>query len=98
MSNSKVIVLAEIPVKPEFLEDVKAISAKSLIPTLKEEGVEFFYQTVKNDEPNTLVFFEVFRSQKALDEHLAADYTKEFFATVKDKLSGKPLSSILSEL
>lgn len=98
MVNSKVIVLAEIPVKPEFLEEVKAISAKSLIPTLKENGVEAFYQTVKNDEPNTLVFFEVFKSQQALDEHLAADYTKAFFAAVKDKVSGKPISSILSEL
>ncbi|WP_161964557.1 putative quinol monooxygenase [Mucilaginibacter endophyticus] len=98
MSNSKVIVLAEIPVKPEFLEEVKAISAKALIPTLQEEGVETFYQTVKKDDPNTLVFFEVFKSQQALDEHLAANYTKEFFAAVKDKLSDKPVSSILSEL
>ena len=98
MANLKVIVLAEIPVKPEFLDEVKAISAKTLVPTLEEIGVEVFYQTVKKEDPNTLIFFEVFKSQQALDEHLAAAYTREFFAAVKDKVSGKPVSTILSEL
>ncbi|ACU59559.1 nitroreductase [Chitinophaga pinensis DSM 2588] len=62
------------------------------------DGVEVFYQTVKQDDPNTLVFFEVFKSQQALKDHLAADYTQAFFAGVKDKLAGKPASKILKEL
>ncbi|MCX2574055.1 putative quinol monooxygenase [Pedobacter sandarakinus] len=98
MANSKVIVLAEVPVLPEFLEAVKACSAATLIPTLKEAGCEVFYQTVKNDDPNTLIFFEVFTSKAALDFHMEADYTKEFFANVQGKLAGKPVSTILSEL
>jgi quinol monooxygenase YgiN len=98
MANEKVIVLAEIPVKPEHLERVKALSAATLVPTLEEAGVEVFYQTVKQDDPNTLVFFEVFKSQQALDDHLAADYTQAFFAGVKDKVAGKPVSTILKEL
>lgn len=98
MANTKVIVLAEIPVKPEHLETVKALSAATLVPTLKEAGVEVFYQTVKHDDPHTLVFFEVFKSQEALEDHLAADYTKTFFAGVKDKVAGKPVSTILKEL
>lgn len=98
MANSKVIVLAELPVLPEHLEIVKAISAETLIPTLKEAGCEAFYQTAKKDEPNTLVFFEVFKSKAALDLHMEADYTKKFFAAVKDKLAGKPVSVLLSGL
>lgn len=98
MENSKVIVLAEVPVLPEYLEEVKAISTASLIPTLKETGCEAFYQTSKTEDPNTLIFFEVFTSKAALDLHMEADYTKKFFAGVKDKLAGKPISTILSEL
>lgn len=98
MSHSKIIIHAEIPVKPEFLEEVKALSAATLKPTLEEAGCEVFYQTVKADEPNTLVFFEVFSSQDALDLHMEADYTKVFFAGVKDKLSAKPISTILRQL
>lgn len=98
MSNSKVIVLAEVPVLPEHLEEVKAISAEALIPTLKEPGCETFYQTSKKDDPNTLVFFEVFESKSALDLHMEADYTRIFFAGIQGKLAGKPVSTILSEL
>lgn len=98
MENSKVIVLAEVPVLPEYLEEVKAIAADSLIATLKEAGCEAFYQTSKTDDPNTLVFFEVFKSKAALDFHMEADYTKKFFTGIKDKLAGKPISTVLSEL
>jgi len=98
MANSKVIVLAEVPVLPQYLEEVKAISAESLIPTLKEVGCEVFYQTFKKEDPNTLIFFEVFTSKAALDLHIEAEYTKKFFIGLKDKLAGKPVSTILSEL
>jgi quinol monooxygenase YgiN len=98
MANSKVIVLAEVSVLPQHLEEVKAIAAATLIPTLKEPGCEAFYQTYKKDDQNALVFFEVFESKTALDLHLEADYTKKFFDCIKDKLAGKPVSTILSEL
>jgi quinol monooxygenase YgiN len=98
MSSSKYIILAEVPVKPEYLEEVKALSAVTLKSTLEEPGCEAFYQTVKTDDPNTLVFFEVFTSKEASDLHGMTDYTKAFFAGVKDKVSGKPVSVILQQL
>lgn len=98
MSNSKIIVLAELFVKPEHLEEVKALSAATLKPTLEEPGCEAFYQTTKADDANTLVFFEVFSSQEALDLHLEADYTKAFFAGLQGKAAGKPVSTILQHL
>lgn len=98
MKNSKIIILAELPVKPEYLEEVKSFSAATLKPTLEEPGCEVFYQTTKADEPDTLVFFEVFASQEALDLHLSADYTKAFFAGIQDKAAGKPKSTILQQL
>ena len=98
MGISKFIILAELPVKPEYLEDVKALSMATLIPTLQEPGCESFYQTVKSDDPNTLVFFEVFSSKDAAELHLEAEYTKAFFAGIQGKLSSKPVSSILQQL
>lgn len=98
MSNTKIIVLAELSVKPEYLDEIKGLSAATLKPTLAEPGCEAFYQTIKADEPNTLVFFEVFTSQQALNQHMEADYTKAFFAGVKDKVAGTPVSTILLQL
>lgn len=98
MNGEKVIVLAKIPVKHEFLEEVKALCATTLKPTLEETGCEAFYQVFQKDEPDTLVFFEIFTSKQALDFHLEAAYTKAFFNEIRDKLSGKPESYILAEL
>ena len=98
MSNSKIIILAEIPVKPEYLEEVKALSAAALKPTLEEPGCEAFYQTTKGDDLNTLVLFEVFTSQEALDLHMEASYTKTFFDGVQGKVAVKPVSMILEQL
>jgi quinol monooxygenase YgiN len=98
MENTKIILLAEVSVLPEFLEDVKALSAAALKPTLEEQGCEAFYQTSKKDDPNTIVFFEVFRSQEALDVNLQQSYTIAFFAGVQGKLAGKPLTIQLNEL
>jgi quinol monooxygenase YgiN len=97
MINSKVIILAEVSILPQFLNEVKELAARTLIPTLKEEGCEVFYQTSKTQDPNALVFFEVFVSQAALDLHMDAGYTKTFFAGIKGKLSGEPITTILSE-
>lgn len=98
MSNTNFIVLAEAPIQPQYLEEVKKLSADTLKSTLDEPGCEAFYQTVKADEPNTLVFFEVFTSKEAFDLHMEADYTKAFFAGIKDKVAGKPVSTILEQL
>ena len=65
MSHLKFILLVEVPVKAEFLDEVKALCAATLIPTLAEPGCLAFYQTGKQDDPTTLVFFEVFASREA---------------------------------
>lgn len=96
--KDKYIILAEIPVQSAYLEEVKALAAATLKPTLEEAGCEAFYQTVRSDDPYSLVFFEVFRSKEAHELHLEADYTKAFFAGVQDKVSGKPVLTILNQL
>lgn len=92
------MVLVEVPVKAECLDEVKALCAGTLIPTLAEPGCLAFYQTSKQDDPTTLVFFEVFASQEAFDQHLEAPYTRAFFTGIQSKLAGKPVSTLLQEL
>ncbi|MBE9462703.1 putative quinol monooxygenase [Dyadobacter subterraneus] len=98
MSSLKYIVMAQVSVQPEHLQEVIALSAKTLKLTLEEPGCEAFYQTCKTDDPHTLVFFEVFTSREAFDLHMAADYTRAFFDGVKDKVSAKPESVTLQQL
>ncbi|GAB3796543.1 hypothetical protein GCM10028819_14330 [Spirosoma humi] len=98
MNKLPYIILAQVPVKADCLDDVKALCHATLEPTLLEPGCDVFYQTVKEDDPTTLVFFEVFASKEAFDQHMEASYTKAFFAGLQGKLAGKPVSTRLQVL
>ena len=55
------------------------------IPLVRAEpGVEVFYLGTRQDDPNTVVFYEVYKSQSAQDFHLQQDFTKRFLATLKN--------------
>ena len=97
MKNDKVIIHAELTLRPEFLAEVLAVAATSLALTLQEEGCELLMQTRKVGEPNTLVLFEVFKSREAHDWHLAQAYSKAFFAVIEGKLAGEPTVYHLEE-
>jgi quinol monooxygenase YgiN len=98
MQDTKIYLLAELTVLPEFLEEVKAILREALIPTLQEPGCEALYETERKDDPHKLVFFEVFSSGAAHEFHLAQDYTKGMFASLDGKVSGVPTLTKLSAL
>ena len=98
MEDKRIYLLAELTIRPGFLEEVKAILKEALIPTLQEPGCEAFYETGRKDDPHKLVFFEVFSSAAAHELHLDQDYTKRLFASLDGKVSGVPTMSALSAL
>ena len=98
MEDKKIYLLAELTVRPEFLQEVKASLREALIPTLQEPGCEALYETGRKDDPHKLVFFEVFSSAAAHEFHLEQDYTKRMFASLEGKLSGVPTLTKLSAL
>ncbi|HYR23490.1 MAG TPA: putative quinol monooxygenase [Chthoniobacterales bacterium] len=98
MEDKKIYLLAEPTVLPGFLEEVKAVLAEALPPTLQEPGCEALYETGREDDPHKLVFFEIFSSAEAHEFHLQQDYTKRMFAALDGKLSGVPTMTILSAL
>jgi quinol monooxygenase YgiN len=65
LEDQKVYSLAELTILPGFLDEVKAILKEALVPTLQEQGCLGLFETARNDDPNKLVFFEVFSSTTA---------------------------------
>lgn len=77
MQKPGVVLLVELTVKSEKLEELKTILARTHQPTLAEPGCIALFETSREDDPNKLVFFEVFQSEEAHAFHLEQDYTKE---------------------
>jgi len=98
MEDKKIYLLIESMVLPGFLEEAKAIFKGALIPTLQEPGCEALYETTRKDDPDKLVFFEVFSSAAAHEFHLEQDYTKRLFAALEGKMSGAPTLTRLNAL
>src|SRR5215472_7916565 len=80
MTNEKVIMLIEAKIQPQHRAELVE-AARQYLPLVRAEpGVEAFYLTVREDAPNTFVFYEIYRSQAAQDFHLQQDFTKRFLA------------------
>jgi quinol monooxygenase YgiN len=98
MEDKKIYLLAELTILPGFLEEVKAILKEALIPTLQEPGCEALYETGRNDDPQKLVFFEVFSSAAAHEFHPEQDSTKRMLASLNGKVPGVPTLTALCAL
>ena len=98
MPNEKLILLFQAKVPPQHRPEILE-AARQYLPLVRAEpGVEAFYQTAREDDRNTLVFFEVYSSQAAHDFHLQQEYTKKFLATLKSKLAEELVRTKLFEL
>ena len=98
MTNEKVIMLIEAKIQPQRRAELVE-AARQYLPLVRAEpGVEAFYLTTRKDDPNTFVFYEIYRSQAAQDFHLQQDFTKKFLATLKSAQGGDRVRTNLVEL
>jgi quinol monooxygenase YgiN len=98
MTNEKVIMLIEAKIQPQCRAELVE-AARQYLPLVRAEpGVEAFYLTERKDDPNTLVFYEIYRSQAAQDFHLQQDFTKKFLAILKGAQAGERVRTNLVEL
>ncbi len=98
MTNEKVIMLIEAKIQPQRRAELVE-AARQYLPLVRAEpGVEAFYITARKDDPNTFVFYEIYRSQAAQDFHLQQDFTKKFLATLKSAQVGDRVRTNLVEL
>jgi quinol monooxygenase YgiN len=98
MANEKVIMLIEAKIQPQRRAEVVEATRQYLPLVRAEPGVEAFYVASRKDDPNTLVFYEIYRSQAAQDFHLQQDFTKKFLATLKSAQIGDRVRTNLIEL
>jgi quinol monooxygenase YgiN len=98
MTNEKVIMLIEAKIQPQRRAELLE-AARQYLPLVRAEpGVEAFYIAARKDDPNTIVFYEVYRSQAAQDFHLQQDFTKKFLTTLKSAQVGDRVRTSLVEL
>ena len=98
MTNEKVIMLIEAKIRPQRRAELVE-AARQYLPLVRAEpGVEAFYITARKDDPNTFVFYEIYRSQAAQDFHLQQEFTKKFLATLKSAQVGDRVRTNLVEL
>ena len=98
MTNEKVIMLIQAKIQPQRRAELVE-AARQYLPLVRAEpGVEAFYVAARKDDPNTFVFYEIYRSQAAQDFHLQQDFTKKFLATLKSAQVGDRVRTNLVEL
>ena len=98
MANEKVIMLIEAKIQPQRRAELVE-AARQYLPLVRAEpGVEAFYLTVRKDDPNTFVFYEIYKSQAAQDLHLQQEFTKKFLSVLKSAQAGDRVRTNLVEL
>ena len=98
MTNGKVIMLIEAKIQPQRRAELLDAAHEYLPLVRAEPGVEAFYITTRKDDPNTIVFYGIYRSQAAQDLHLQQDFTKKFLTTLKSAQVGDRVRTNLVEL
>jgi quinol monooxygenase YgiN len=97
-ASPKVIMLIEAKIQPQRRAEVIE-AARQYLPLVRSEpGVEAFYLTSRQDDPNSLVFYEIYKSQAAQDFHLQQDFTKKFLATLKSAQAADRVRTNLVEI
>jgi len=96
--TNKVIMLIEAKIQPQRRAELMEALRQYLPQVRAEPGVEAFYVTARQDDPNTIVFYEIYKSQAAQDLHLQQDFTKKFLATLKSAQVGDRVRTNLVEL
>jgi quinol monooxygenase YgiN len=98
MRNERVIMLIEAKIQPHRRAELVE-AAREYLPLVRAEpGVEAFYLTMREDDPNTFVFYEIYRSQASQDFHLQQDFTKKFLTTLRSAQAGERVRTNLVEL
>ena len=98
MKSPKVIMLIEAKIQPQRRAELIE-AARQYLPLVRAEpGVEAFYLTARQDDPNTFVFYEIYSSQAAQEFHLQQDFTKNFLATLKSAQAADRVRTSLVEV
>lgn len=82
---SVVKIVATIVVKPEYRQELVGVFQQLVLASRQEAGNLRYdlHQDIKN--PNRMVFFEIWQSQAAVDEHVQRHISKVFYTPLMVK-------------
>ncbi len=90
MSDQTVTVIAALKIKEEFKDDFLKV-CETLVPKSREEAgcvVYNFHQEVK--DPCSVMFYEIWKSQKDLEDHQKTAHFDEFKVVLDKALASGP--------
>ncbi len=82
-----VTLVAYLKTRPGKAEETKEVLLGLIGPTRKEAGCIDYHLHVSNDDPGIFMFYENWRAQQDLDEHLKMPYLESLFAKMDELLS-----------
>ena len=95
-TNFKMIILANLYIKPENIKDFTEAAKEMIENSNKETGCSF-YQLYQDPYDNTkFVFIEEYKNQAAVETHFSTDYFKAFGPKISDFVQGPAKIKIVS--
>lgn len=82
-----IVQLVHIRVKPEVVEDFKAITLENTRSSRLEPGIAQFAFTQQADDPTRFVLVEAFRSDEAIEAHRHAPHYLRWRDAVTDMMA-----------
>ena len=82
----KLTLIANFNIIPGFEEEVKKATIAMAIETRKETGCELFLIHTRNDSPQTIVFYEIYDSEEAFEQHKHFAYSQRYFEFQKGRI------------
>ena len=82
----KLTIVADIRVKPEHLEEIKAGLQALIPPTLQEAGCLQYDLHEDNEDPHHFLFYENWESRELWQDHMETEHIKAFQAVSDGKM------------
>lgn len=99
IAGIKTSLIATIHILPGFEKAVKEALKTMEMASGKETGCEQFVANTQKDAPQTVVIFEVYKSDEAFQLHKTSPHAKVFFEFVKGKIVNDKIETVfLTEL
>lgn len=86
---SKLIVVAKVVAKSDFVESVKNELLKLITPTRKENGCIEYNLQQDNEEPAVFIFTEIWENLACLENHMNTDHFIKYVNTVGNMIEEK---------
>lgn len=85
-----IVNIAELDIDPAQVEAFKAALVEEMDDSVRiESGVHAIYAVARKDDPAKFMFFEIYASQKVLEEHRNTPHFRKFLNTTKDMIRGR---------